>query len=114
MLDAKQISKSYPTAGGSLEALRDATLHLEAGESAVVVGASGCGKSTLLNILGTLETPTGGTLTIGGRSPQSLSERELAAFRNQSIGFIFQDHHLLPQCSVLENVLVPSLVESGH
>lgn len=114
MLDAKQISKSFPTADGPLDVLRDATLRLDAGESAAVVGASGCGKSTLLNILGTLESPTGGSLIIGGRSPQSMSERELAAFRNKSIGFVFQEHHLLPQCSVLENVLVPSLVESGR
>ncbi|MBK8266995.1 MAG: ABC transporter ATP-binding protein [Planctomycetes bacterium] len=113
MLEAKSISKSYPTAGGTLSVLRDASLTLQSGDSAAVMGPSGCGKSTFLNILGTLETPSGGTLRVGNQSPFSLPEPELAVFRNKSIGFVFQDHHLLPQCSVLENVLLPSLVESG-
>lgn len=110
MLEAQNISKSYGGAGGDLCVLRDASLRLEKGASASIMGPSGCGKSTLLNILGTLEKPTGGMVRVEGRDPFSLKEVELAAFRNQSIGFVFQDHHLLPQCTVLENVLVPALV----
>lgn len=113
MLEALNISKSYPTAGADLVVLRDASMTLSPGESTAVMGPSGCGKSTLLNILGTLESPSGGTLRVGGQSPFELAEPQLAAFRNRTIGFIFQNHHLLPQCSVLENVLVPSLVDSG-
>jgi lipoprotein-releasing system ATP-binding protein len=78
------------------------------------MGPSGAGKSTLLYILGTLEQPTAGKVTLDGRDPFELAEKELAAFRNQSIGFIFQDHCLLPQCSVLENVLIPTLVANDH
>jgi len=79
------------------------------GDAVVIMGPSGSGKSTLLNILGTLEPPTEGGLTIDGRDPFRLAEPELAAFRNRRIGFVFQDHHLLPHCSVLENVLMPTL-----
>jgi lipoprotein-releasing system ATP-binding protein len=75
-----------------------------------IVGPSGSGKSTLLYILGALETPTSGSVLLGGVNPFGLNDRDLAAFRNDRIGFVFQDHHLLPQCSVLENVLVPTLV----
>jgi lipoprotein-releasing system ATP-binding protein len=89
--------------------LRDVSLTLDTGESAVITGPSGSGKSTLLNILGTLEPPTDGTVAIEERDPFQLGDRELAEFRNQTIGLIFQDHHLLPQCNVLENVLLPSL-----
>jgi lipoprotein-releasing system ATP-binding protein len=80
------------------------------------MGPSGSGKSTLLNLLGTLEPPTAGSVRIGGRDPFALSEGALAAFRNREIGFVFQDHFLLPQCSVLENVLAPTLVAApgGH
>ncbi len=113
MIEATNISKSYEGASGALAVLRDASLALESGVSAAIMGPSGCGKSTFLNILGTLETPSGGTLRIDGREPFSLSEPDLAEFRNRSIGFVFQDHHLLPQCTVLENVLVPSLVNAG-
>lgn len=113
MLEAIKISKSYPTANGGLQVLRDATLTLQAGESAAVMGPSGCGKSTFLNILGVLDTPSGGTLRVDGRTPFELPEADQSAFRNRSIGFVFQDHHLLPQCTVLENVLVPTLVVAG-
>lgn len=76
-------------------------------------GAVGLGKSTLLQIPGTLDTPTEGKVELRGVDPFSLSPRELAAFRNRQVGFVFQDHHLLPQCTVLENVLVPTLVAGG-
>ncbi len=113
MLIAENICKSYPTALGELSVLRGVTVVLHPGESAVVMGPSGCGKSTLLNILGTLEPATSGALRIGDRDVFTLSEAELARFRNQTIGFVFQEHHLLPQCSVLENVLTPTLVQTG-
>ncbi|MBX3395672.1 MAG: ABC transporter ATP-binding protein [Phycisphaerae bacterium] len=113
MLEAIRLSKTYPTADGGLQVLRDATLTLQAGDSAAVMGPSGCGKSTFLNILGVLDTPTGGTLRVDGRAPFDLPEADQAAFRNRSVGFVFQDHHLLPQCTVLENVLIPTLVVAG-
>jgi lipoprotein-releasing system ATP-binding protein len=89
--------------------LRDVSLELRPGEATAVMGPSGSGKSTLLHILGTLDRPTRGTVLLGEQDPFALSEPRLADFRNRSIGFIFQDHHLLPQCSVLENVLIPTL-----
>ena len=92
--------------------LRDVSLALDVGESAVILGPSGSGKTTLLNILGTLEPPTEGRVVLDGCDPYSLPPRQLARFRNRSVGFIFQDHHLLPQCSVLENVLLPTLTEA--
>ncbi len=108
-LCAESIEKRFPTRGEDLVVLRDVSLTLETGESAAVMGPSGSGKSTLLNILGTLEPPTAGSVSIDGCDPFSLPERDLARFRNEHIGFIFQDHHLLGQCCVLENVLIPTL-----
>ncbi len=90
--------------------LSDINLSLKAGDSVSIVGPSGSGKSTLLYILGALEPPTAGTVLLNGRNPFELDEKSLASFRNEEIGFVFQDHHLLPQCSVLENVLIPTLV----
>ena len=113
-LCAESVQKSFPTRGGDLVVLRQVSLTLAAGESAVVMGPSGSGKSTLLNILGTLEPPTGGWVTIDGCNPFDLPEGELARFRNQRIGFVFQDHHLLGQCNVLENVLLPTLASAGR
>jgi lipoprotein-releasing system ATP-binding protein len=110
VLHATSISKSYPTPRGPLDILRDISLRLEPGDAISVMGPSGSGKSTLLHVLGALEAPTSGTVTLDGRNPFLLSPRELAAFRNRSVGFVFQDHCLLPQCSVLENTLVPTLV----
>lgn len=110
MLIAEAITKNYPTRTGVLEILRHVDLNLADGQSAVVLGPSGCGKSTLLNILGTLEPPTSGSLRLDDVEPGRLDERELAGFRNRRIGFVFQEHHLLPQCTVLENVLIPTLV----
>ena len=109
-LTVDNVSKEYPTRGGTLSVLRGVSLTLERGDAAAVMGPSGSGKSTLLHILGTLDRPTGGKVTLDGADPFALPERELAAFRNARIGFVFQDHHLLPQCTVLENVLIPTLV----
>jgi lipoprotein-releasing system ATP-binding protein len=110
MLDVSQIAKTYQTPRGPLAILSGVSFSLRRGDAAAIMGPSGAGKSTLLYILGGLEQPTSGTVTLDARNPFTLSEKDLAAFRNQSIGFIFQDHCLLPQCSVIENVLVPTLV----
>jgi lipoprotein-releasing system ATP-binding protein len=110
MLTATQLSKTYPTPGGELTVLRDVTLSLNDGEAACVMGPSGSGKSTLLYILGGLEPPSTGTVDLNGTNPYALSADGLAAFRNRDVGFVLQDHCLLPQCTVLENVLVPTLV----
>ena len=96
-----------------LQVLRDVSLELSAGQNLAIVGPSGSGKSTLLYAIGTLDPPTQGTVTLGGQNPYVLAEAALARFRNQHIGFIFQDHHLLPQLSVLENVLIPTLAEGA-
>ena len=110
MLKVQNISKQYPAPRGTLEILSDVSLSLEQGEAASIMGPSGSGKSTLLYILGALEPPTSGSVTLGKQNPFQLNARELAAFRNKEIGFVFQDHCLLPQCSVIENVLTPTLV----
>jgi lipoprotein-releasing system ATP-binding protein len=108
-LSVSHLCKDYPTRSGPLVVLRDMTFELAPGEALAVMGPSGSGKSTLLHILGTLDQPTSGTVLLEGRDPFKLAERELADFRNRHIGFVFQDHYLLPQCSVLENVLIPTL-----
>jgi lipoprotein-releasing system ATP-binding protein len=108
------LGKDYPTRSGPLTVLRDISLELQRGEALAVMGPSGSGKSTLLHILGTLDRPTMGTVRLADKDPFALSEPELADFRNRHIGFVFQDHHLLPQCSVLENVLIPTLVGGGR
>ena len=110
MLEANHLSKSYATPAGELTVLRDVSLSLDAGDSACVMGPSGSGKSTLLYILGGLEPPTHGTVRLHGTDPYALNANALAAFRNRDVGFVLQDHCLLPQCTVLENVLVPTLV----
>ncbi len=107
------LSKSYATRSEPLEVLRAITLRLVSGQNLAITGPSGCGKSTLLHILGTLDTPTSGSVTLDGVDLCQLSEARLAAFRNHKLGFVFQDHHLLPQCSVLENVLLPTLAEGS-
>jgi lipoprotein-releasing system ATP-binding protein len=110
MLEVSDLSKQYQTPRGPLQILSGVSFSLKRGDAAAIMGRSGAGKSTLLHILGTLDEPTSGTVTLDGRSPFTFAEKELSAFRNQSIGFIFQEHCLLPQCSALENVLIPTLI----
>lgn len=110
LLEVNNLSKEYPAPAGSLTVLSGIDLTLAPGESISIIGPSGSGKSTLLYILGTLEPPSAGSVTLYGHNPFAFDEKRLAAFRNKEIGFVFQDHHLLPQCSVLENVMVPTLV----
>lgn len=114
MLELSHIAKSYDSAGiGRVDVLRDVSLKIAAGESLAIIGPSGSGKSTLLNIIGTLDQPTSGAISLDGQNLTSLTPRELAATRNQKIGFIFQLHHLLPQCTILENVLLPTLADAA-
>lgn len=110
MLSARGLAKTYETAAGPLRILDGVSLELSRGDAVCILGPSGSGKSTLLFILGALELPTAGTVTLGGQDPFALDEAGRAAFRNRHVGFVFQDHSLLPQCSVLENVLLPSVV----
>jgi lipoprotein-releasing system ATP-binding protein len=109
-LEARNVGKTYESSAGPLRVLTDVSFTLQRGESAAVMGPSGSGKSSLLYILGGLEAPTTGTVRVADRNPYELSPDALAAFRNRAVGFVFQDHYLLPQCTVLENVLVPTLV----
>jgi ABC-type lipoprotein export system ATPase subunit len=113
MLELAHVGKTYPSMGneGGACVLKDITLSVEKGRSVVIVGPSGSGKSTLLNIIGTLDHPTRGRVLFDGQDLAGLNETELARIRNKQIGFVFQLHHLLPQCTVLENVLVPTLAD---
>jgi len=113
MLELIHVAKKYKSPGDKqgLFVLKDITLKVEPGRSLVVVGPSGSGKSTLLNIMGTLDYPTGGQVLFDGQDLAALGQKELARIRNKQIGFVFQLHHLLPQCTVLENVLVPTLAD---
>ncbi len=115
LIELKHISKSYaePERGASVPVLRDIDLSIDAGESVAITGPSGCGKSTLLNILGTLDEPDTGEYWFEGQCLRGATTQKLSALRSAKIGFIFQLHHLLPQCSVLENVLVPTLAIKG-
>ncbi|MBQ2102067.1 MAG: ABC transporter ATP-binding protein [Bacteroidales bacterium] len=106
MISAKAITKSF----GTLQVLRGLDLEVAPGEVVAVMGASGAGKTTLLQILGTLLRPDGGTLTIDGTDVLALSQKEIAAFRGRRIGFVFQAHHLLPEFSAEENVMIPALI----
>lgn len=106
LLEARGITKEFPGAG---QVLRGVDLTLESGARAAIVGPSGCGKSTLLNILGTLESPDSGEVLLGGESVSGRTEAELAKLRRERLGWIFQLHHLLPQCTALENTLIPTL-----
>jgi lipoprotein-releasing system ATP-binding protein len=109
-LEVRDLVKQYETPAGPLPVLRGITLELAPGDALSIMGPSGGGKSTLLFLLGALDDPTSGTVRLDGKDPFALAPGELARFRNQSVGFVFQDHCLLPQCSVLENVLAPTLV----
>jgi len=111
-LIVEQLSKEFPTRSGPLSVLRNVSLNLQRGEAVAITGPSGSGKSTLLHILGALDRPTSGSVKLEAETPFTLNDAELATFRNRRIGFVFQDHHLLPQCTVLENVLIPTLVNS--
>ena len=112
MIDVQNVSKVYEMPGESLRVLEAVNLQVATGETAAVVGPSGSGKTTLLNLLGVLDRPSEGRVLIDGRDVASFGEEQAAAFRNQSLGFVFQHHHLLPQCSVLENVVLPRLAGS--
>ncbi len=109
LLQIKGLQKKYSETAGETEVLRGIDLEVPRGRSVAIVGPSGCGKSTLLNILGLLDKPTAGTVSLDGQDYAGLSEAAAAKVRNLRIGFVFQMHHLLPQCSVLENVLIPTL-----
>jgi lipoprotein-releasing system ATP-binding protein len=109
-LVVRELTKNYIMPGGVLEVLKGIDLDVFPGEAVVIMGPSGSGKSTLLYILGTLDWPTSGTVSLQGENPFLRPPPELARFRNERIGFVFQEHYLMPQCTVWENVLVPSLV----
>jgi len=111
LLELDKISKRYESPSGDefTTVLRDVSLQVDQGDSVAIVGPSGSGKSTLLNILGTLDKPTSGIVSFAGRNLIDLDDSELSRIRNQEIGFVFQLHHLLPQCTVLENVLIPTI-----
>jgi lipoprotein-releasing system ATP-binding protein len=113
LLEAHKVSKSYATPRGPLPILSEVSLTLEQGDAISIVGPSGTGKSTLLYILGALDPPTSGTVSLDGRDPFTLTDKDLSAFRNKEVGFVFQDHCLLPQCTVLENVLIPTMVAAA-
>ncbi len=110
ILDLQEVSKEYPSVREPVRVLRDIEFRLDTGECVAIVGPSGCGKSTLLNLMGTLDAPSSGRVLFRDRDIAGLSPVELARLRNREIGFVFQLHHLLPQCTVIENVLVPTLV----
>lgn len=109
VIQLENVGKTYESPTGNVEILRDISLSVRAGDSVAVTGPSGSGKSTLLNITGALDKPTTGRVLLGGRDLTGLGEQELAAVRNREIGFVFQMHNLLPQCTVLENVMIPTL-----
>ena len=114
-LHVRDVVKRYETGGEPVEVLRGVGFDLDPGERLAITGPSGSGKSTLLHIVGTLDTPTSGTVRVGEVEPHALPEPELARFRNRTVGFVFQEHHLLPQYTVLENVLLPTLANrDGH
>jgi lipoprotein-releasing system ATP-binding protein len=112
-LVVKNLCKQFQSDAETLQVLSGVDLELGAGDNISIVGPSGCGKSTLLYILGTLDEPTSGSVLLDGVDPFGLSPDQLALFRNRSIGFIFQDHHLLPQLSVSENVMLPALAQGA-
>ena len=113
MLNVEHASKAYETARGPLPILDDISLQVARGEAVAIMGPSGSGKSTLLYLMGALDPPSSGSVMLDGTNPYSLSERAQAGFRGKHVGFVFQDHLLLPQLSALDNVLVPTLVAPG-
>ncbi len=113
LVEVSRLTKSYRAPDGSdaVEVLRDLDLRVEAGETVAILGPSGCGKSTLLNIIGALDHADSGEVRVADQELGKLDAAGLAKFRNETVGFIFQLHHLLPQCTILENVLVPTLAQ---
>ena len=111
IIEISKLSKSFPFPDGeeTVHVFNEVDLSVETGSSVAIVGPSGSGKSTLLNMIGLLYKPTKGSIEVNQRSLGSLSDKEVAEYRNQTVGFVFQSHHLLPSCSVLENVMVPAL-----
>ncbi|MFC1769821.1 ABC transporter ATP-binding protein [Nitrospirota bacterium] len=114
MIKTDELSKDFQTPAGALNVLKDINLEINEGEFVAIVGASGAGKSTLLHILGTLDRPTTGTLTMEGRDVASMNEKELTVFRNTKVGFVFQFHHLMPEFNALENAMMPLLIKGIH
>ena len=110
---ASEIVKQFETSAGALRILDGVTVELDRGQNLAVVGPSGSGKSTFLQIVGSLDTPTSGTVDLLGTNPHELRGKQLAQFRNENVGFVFQQHHLLPQLTALENVLVPVLANGA-
>lgn len=115
MIELDSVKKSFPDADGATErvVIDGISMQVAEGERLAIVGSSGCGKSTLLNLMGTLDLPTSGEVSIRGKAVSGMGEKELAALRSETIGFIFQLHHLLPQATVIENVMLPSLARKG-
>jgi ABC-type lipoprotein export system ATPase subunit len=109
MIEIQNLVKRYSGPAGDITVLDELELKVLKGDSIAIVGPSGCGKTTLLNILGTLDIPSSGSVSISGKSLEGMDADERARFRNHTLGFVFQQHFLLPQCSVLENVLIPRL-----
>ncbi len=114
LLQLSGVSKEFSSGAGSLKILSNLDLAVQSGESLAIIGPSGSGKSTLLNLIGSLDRPSSGKVLLDGQDLTGLDDKQLAEVRNRRIGFIFQGHHLLPQCSVLENVLVPTLADSNE
>jgi lipoprotein-releasing system ATP-binding protein len=110
LLEVRGLSKTYGSSSSQIEVLRGIDLDLQAGTTTALIGASGAGKSTLLHLLGALDRPTSGTVCFRGENIFNKNDRQLAAFRNKSIGFVFQFHHLLPEFTALENVMMPALI----
>ena len=113
-LTVEHVRKEYASCDGVLAVLRDISFSIASGDTLAVTGASGSGKSTLLNIVGSLDKPTSGSVHLGQIAVIDLAGAELAAFRSRHVGFVFQDHHLLPQCTALENVVLPTLAGPGE
>ncbi len=113
LLDIRNLTKTYraPDGGDAVDVLRGVNLQMKAGESLAVVGPSGSGKSTVLNLVGALDKADSGEVLVDGKDIEKLNEEQLAAYRNTTVGFVFQLHHLLPQCTILENILVPTLAD---
>jgi lipoprotein-releasing system ATP-binding protein len=113
LIEVQNLKKYFMTKAGELQVLKGIDLSIKEGEMVGIVGASGVGKSTLLHILGALDKPTSGNVFYNGNDIFSLDENSLASFRNKSVGFVFQFHHLLPEFTALENVMMPGLISMG-